>query len=315
MNYRRLGDAGIKLSEIGLGGWLTFGNAVELEQGRKLIDAAFDAGINFFDNSDAYAAGRCEEAWGHLLKDKRRASYVLATKCFFPMGPGPNDKGLSRKHIFEECHASLKRLQTDYIDLYQCHRMDPETEVEETVRAMDDLIHQGKILYWGFSEWSVEQIEKALRICGDRYYKPKSSQPCYNLLTRNIEQQIMPLCSHAGIGQVVYSPLAQGVLSGKYKPNAAPPAGSRVTDQRQNMFMKGLMANGALLEKVQRLFPIAQEKGLTMTQFALAWILRRPEITSCIIGATRPEQIAENIKASGVKLDEQTIRRMEEIVA
>jgi voltage-dependent potassium channel beta subunit len=315
MNYRRLGDAGVKLSEIGLGGWLTFGNAVELEQGRRIIDKAFEVGINFFDNSDAYAAGKCEEAWGELLRGKRRESYVLATKVFFPMGPGPNEKGLSRKHIFEECHASLRRLKTDYIDLYQCHRFDPETEIEEVVRAMDDLIHQGKALYWGFSEWPVEAIEKCLQICGDRYYKPKSSQPAYNLISRKIEEHVVPLCAHAGIGQVVYSPLAQGILSGKYKPGTAPPAGSRATDDRQNYFIKNMVANEELLAKVQRLQPMARELGLTMTQLALAWILRRREITSCIIGATRPEQVEENAKASGVKLDEQTIRRMEEIVA
>ena len=180
MNYRRLGDAGVKLSEIGLGGWLTFGNAVDLEQGRAVMDKAFDVGINFFDTANAYARGKCEEVWGGYLQGRRRDGYVLATKVFFPMGDGPNDQGLSRKHVMEQCHASLRRLRTDYIDLYQCHRFDPETPLEETVRAMDDLIRQGKVLYWGFSEWSAEQIEECLRICGAGYYKPKGSQPQYS---------------------------------------------------------------------------------------------------------------------------------------
>src|SRR4051812_40490545 len=206
MQYRRLGDAGAKLSEIGFGGWLTFGNAVDLERGQVLIDRAFELGINFFDTADAYAKGRCEEAWGELFRGRRRQDYVLATKVFFPLSDNVNDRGLSRKHIFESIDNSLRRLHTDYIDLYQCHRFDEETPLEETVRAMDDLIKQGKVIYWGFSEWPVEQIENSLQICGDRYYKPKGSQPAYSLLARKIEEQVMPLCKHAGIGQVVWSP-------------------------------------------------------------------------------------------------------------
>lgn len=314
MNYRRLGDAGVKVSEIGLGGWLTFGNVLEAQQGRRVMDKAFELGVNFFDTSNAYARGQCEQQWGELLKARRRASYVLATKVFFPMDEGPNDKGLSRKHIMEQCHASLRRLGSDYIDLYQCHRYDPETPLEETIRAMDDLIRQGKVLYWGFSEWSVEQIEHALRICVDRFDKPRSSQPLYNLLNRRIEQQIMPLCQRAGIGQVVFSPLAQGVLSGKYKPGAALPAGSRAADDRQNQFIKGMTGDNELLARVQRLAPITHELNCTMSQLALAWILRRPEITSCIIGATRPDQVEENAKASGIKLDEAIIRRIDEVL-
>jgi aryl-alcohol dehydrogenase-like predicted oxidoreductase len=315
MNYRRLGDAGVKLSEIGLGGWLTFGNVIDLKRGRAIMDRAFDVGINFLDSSNVYAGGKCEEYWGDLLQDRARSSYVLATKVFFPMGKGPNDKGLSRKHIMEQCHASLRRLKTDYIDLYQCHRFDEETPLEETIRAMDDLIHQGKVLYWGFSEWPLEQIEKCLQICGDRYYKPKSSQPNYSLLNRSIEQKIMPLCHRAGIGQVVFCPLAQGILTGKYKPGAAIPPDSRAYDDRQNMFIRKHIEDRTLLEKVQKLMPIARENNCTMAQLALAWILRRAEVTSCIIGATRPEQVSENAEASGIKLDEETIRRMEELVA
>jgi aryl-alcohol dehydrogenase-like predicted oxidoreductase len=315
MHYRRLGDSGIKLSEIALGGWLTFGNALDARAARDVMNKAFDVGINFFDSANVYAAGRCEEAWGEMLMDHRRSSYVLATKVFFPMGQGPNDRGLSRKHIMEQCHASLRRLRTDYIDLYQCHRYDEETPLEETIRAMDDLVHQGKILYWGFSEWPVEAIEKCLQICGDRYYKPKSSQPCYNALNRKIESKILPLCSHAGIGQVVFSPLAQGLLSGKYKPGQKFPKGSRATDDRQNQFIRRLVEDNALLEKIQRLESVARENNCTMTQLALAWILRRKEITSCIIGATRPEQVEENAAASGITLNENAIRRIDELLA
>jgi voltage-dependent potassium channel beta subunit len=315
MNYRRLGDAGVKLSEIGLGGWLTFGNAVEEDRARAVMDRAFDRGVNFFDTANVYAHGRCEEVWGEFLGRRRRDSFVLATKVFFPMGDGPNDRGLSRKHVTEQCHASLRRLRTDYIDLYQCHRFDTETPVEETVRAMDDLVRQGKVLYWGFSEWSAEQIEQCLRICGDRFERPKGSQPRYNLLARGIERQVMPLCHSAGIGQVVWSPLEQGVLSGKYKPGQPLPAGSRASDPRQNQFMQRTVTDRALLEKVQRLRPIAEELGVSMSQLALAWCLRRAEVTSCIIGATRPEQLDENAEASGLTLDEATVRRMEEVVA
>jgi aryl-alcohol dehydrogenase-like predicted oxidoreductase len=315
MNFRRLGDSGLKLSEIALGGWLTHGNAVEIDQTRLIFDKAFEVGINFFDNANAYAGGRCEEQWGQVLKKYPRHSYVLATKAFFPMGEGVNDRGLSRKHIFEQCHASLKRLQVDYIDLYQCHRHDPETPLEETIRTMDDLVRQGKILYWGFSEWPAEQIEKCLQICGDRFEKPKSSQPGYSLLRRGPQEQVFPLCQQAGIGQVVFSPLAQGVLTGKYKPGQPLPGASRANDDRQNRFIKNMVENRDLLEKVQRLEPIAREHNCSMAQLALAWVLRRPEVTSCIMGATRPQQVAENAEASGIKLDENTIRRMEDVLS
>jgi len=319
MNYRRLGDAGVKLSEIGLGGWLTFGNAVDLDQGRAVMDKAFDAGINFFDTSNVYARGKCEEVWGQYFQHRRRDSYVLATKLFFPMADGPNDRGLSRKHIMEQCHASLRRLRTEYLDLYQCHRFDPETPLEETVRAMDDLVRQGKVLYWGFSEWSAEQIEECLRVCGGAggagYEKPKSSQPQYNAIHRDIERRVMPLCHKAGIGQVVWSPLAQGVLTGKYKPGQPLPGASRANDGRQNQFIKKLVQDRNLLERVQRLEPLAQEQQCTLSQLALAWVLRRTEVTSAIVGATRPEQIEENAEASGIQLEKETVARMEEILA
>ena len=315
MQYRRLGDAGVKLSEIGLGGWLTFGNALDVKRSADVMAAAFERGINFFDTANVYARGKCEEVWGELLSGRRRDSFVLATKVYFPMGDEPNDRGLSRKHVFEQCHASLRRLRTGYIDLYQCHRFDTETPVEETVRAMDDLVRQGKVLYWGFSEWKAEQIEQCLQICGDRFHKPRSSQPQYSLVRRQIEKEVMPLCHSAGIGQVVWSPLAQGVLTGKYKPDAQVPADSRAKDERQNMFIKDFLNDRALLEKVQRLVPVARELGLTLSQLALAWVLRRPEVTSCIIGASKPAQVDENAEASGVRLDAETVRRVEEILA
>jgi aryl-alcohol dehydrogenase-like predicted oxidoreductase len=314
MNYRRLGDSGTKLSEIGLGGWLTF-NAMGTDAGRAVMDKAFDLGINFLDTADAYARGRCEELWGEMLAKRKRSDYVLATKVFFPMGEGVNDKGLSRKHVMESCHASLKRLRTDYIDLYQCHRFDEETPIEETVRAMDDLIKQGKIVYWGFSEWSAEQIERCLRACSDKYYKPKSSQPRYHLLSRGVEEKVLPLCAHAGIGQVTFSPLAQGVLTGKYKPGQPIPADSRASDPKQNQFITPMVQDQQILEKVQRLVPIAKDVGCSTGQLAIAWILRRPEVTSCIVGATRPEQLEHNAAASGIKLTEDVARRIEDIFA
>ncbi len=315
MEYRRLGGAGVKLSEIGLGGWLTFANALEAAEAAAVMAAAFDAGVNFFDTADAYAEGACESAWGTLLADHRRASYVLATKVFFPTGPGPNDKGLSRKHVVESCHASLKRLRTDYLDLYQCHRFDPETPLAETVGAMDDLVRQGKVLYWGFSEWSAEHIEQCLAVCGDRLERPRSSQPRYSGVQRDVEREVFPTCAAAGIGQVVFSPLAQGVLSGKYKPGQPPPPGTRASDDRQNAFIKRFTDDEQLLVKVQQLVPIAAGAGLTMSQLALAWVLRRPEVTSCIIGASRPAQLVENAAASGVTLSAADVAKIDAALA
>jgi aryl-alcohol dehydrogenase-like predicted oxidoreductase len=315
VQFRRLGDSGLKLSEIGLGGWLTFGNVLTGDAARAVLDKALDLGINFLDNANVYSGGGAEEAWGEMLAGRARSSYVLATKVFFPMGKGPNDQGLSRKHIMEQCHASLKRLRTDYIDLYQCHRHDDNTPLEETVRAMDDLIHQGKVLYWGFSEWPVEQVERCLKICGDRYYMPRSSQPRYNLLARDWERELFPLCAKVGIGQVTFSPLAQGVLSGKYKPGQTPPPESRARDDRQNQFIKRTLEMPDVLSKVQRLSAIAHELDVTVSQLALAWILRRSEVTSCIVGATRPQQLEENAEASGIVLEPAVVQRVEEIFA
>lgn len=314
MKYRRLGKSGVKLSEIGLGGWLTFGNVTGEESGRDLIETAFDCGINFFDTANVYASGACEHMWGRLLKGHDRSSYVLATKAFFPMGDGPNDRGLSRKHLMEQCEASLKRLDTDYIDLYQCHRFDDETPLEETVRAMDDLVHQGKILYWGFSCWPADKIRKAIKICGDRLFAPVSSQPHYSMLMRDIEKEVLPVCREHGIGQVTFSPLEQGILTGKYLPGTPLPEGSRASDDRQNQFMKDLAADQAKLERVQALREVADAGGITMSQLALAWILHKEGITSCITGASRPGQIEENSKASGVELTPAQLDRIEEMI-
>jgi voltage-dependent potassium channel beta subunit len=314
MQYRRLGEAGIKLSEIGLGGWLTFGNAVDLEQARVVMNAAFDVGINFYDTADVYSGGKCEEAWGEILQHRRRSSYVLASKVFFPADEGPNDRGLSRKHIFEQCNASLRRLKTDYLDIYQCHRFDESVPLEETVRAMDDLLRQGKILYWGFSEWPADKIRQCLELCGDRFDQPRSSQPQYSLLKRQVEAEVLPTCKRAGIGQIVWSPLAQGILTGKYKPGQPFPADSRAKDNRQNHFIKPALQNQDLLAKVQKLAPIAQDYSCSMAQLCLAWVLQHEEITSCIIGATKAKQVQENAEASGMKLSPETVRRMEEIV-
>lgn len=314
MKYRRLGKSGVKLSEIGLGGWLTFGHVANATTGRELIETAFNSGINFFDTANVYATGACESMWGELLSHHTRSSYVLATKVYFPMGEGPNDQGLSRKHIMEQCEASLDRLQTDYIDLYQCHRYDDETPLEETVRAMDDLTRQGKILYWGFSCWPADKIRKTLEICGDRYYAPVSSQPHYNMLMRDVEKDVLPVCREHGIGQVVFSPLEQGILTGKYEPGKPLPAGSRATDERQNQWIKDLVADRRMLEQVHRLGEVADEADCTLGQLALAWILHRDGFTSCITGATRASQIEENSGASGINLSQDQMERIDRII-
>jgi aryl-alcohol dehydrogenase-like predicted oxidoreductase len=314
MRYRRLGKAGVKLSEIGLGGWLTFGHVSDAGTGRALIDTAFDCGINFFDTANGYAAGACETMWGELLAPYERSSYVLATKVYFPMGDGPNDRGLSRKHIMEQCAASMKRLDTDYIDVYQCHRYDDDTPLEETIRAMDDLVRQGKILYWGFSCWPADKIRKTVKYCGDRLYAPVSSQPHYNLLMRDIEREVMPLCREHGIGQVVFSPLEQGLLTGKYKPGQPLPDGSRAADERQNQWIKDLASDQNVLECIDGLNEVSEEVGCTLGQLSLAWILARTEITSCITGATRPAQVRENSAASGIVLSAEQLARIDEII-
>jgi len=303
MQYRHLGKYGVQVSEVALGSWLTYGGATENETATRCIEKAYDLGINFFDTANGYARGKSEEVVGKALSVYPRESYFLATKVYFPMGDGPNDRGLSRKHIFEQCHASLKRLNVDYIDLYQCHRYDTETPLEETLMALDDLARQGKILYAGVSQWSAEQIAQAADHCRRAGLHPLvSNQPYYNMLGRDLEQEVMPVCEREGLGQVVYSPLAQGVLSGKYKPGAALPEGSRAADPEQNMFLNGGKLDQETLVKVEKLRPIAAGAGLSMSQLALAWCLRQQNVSSVIIGASRPEQIEDNAGASGVTL-------------
>lgn len=308
MHYRHLGKYGVRVSEVALGSWLTYGGATENETATRCIEKAYDLGINFFDTANGYARGKSEEVVGRALAAYPRESYFLATKVYFPMGDGPNDRGLSRKHIFEQCHASLKRLGMDYLDLYQCHRYDTETPLEETLMALDDLARQGKILYAGVSQWSAGQIAHAADHCRSAGLHPLvSNQPYYNMLGRDIEKEVIPVCEREGLGQVVYSPLAQGVLSGKYKPGEPLPEGSRAADPEQNMFLDGGRLDQALLTKVQKLGPIAEQAGLSRTQLALAWCLRQRNVSSVIIGASRPEQVEDNAGASGVVLSAEVL--------
>ncbi len=316
MKYRHLGKQGVKVSEVSLGSWLTFGNATEDETARACIEKAYDLGINFFDTANVYARGKSEEVVGRCLKAYNRDSYVLATKVYFPMGDGPNDKGLSRKHIFEQCHLSLKRLGTDYIDLYQAHRYDTETPLEETLRAFDDLVRQGKVLYYGVSQWSAGQIAHATDVARmGNLYPIASNQPYYNALGRDLEKEVMPLCGREGIGLVVYSPLAQGVLTGKYRPGQPLPQDSRAADPSQNMFLNQGKLDENVLEKVQKLQPIAERNNLTLSQLALAWCLRRPEVSSVIIGASKPSQVEDNAGAAGVALSASDIEEMDAALA
>ena len=318
MHYRRLGNSGLKVSEICLGSWLTYGNATENETAEKCIDRAYELGINFFDTANVYARGKSEEVVGKALRKFPRDSYVLATKVFFPMndGPMPNNKGLSRKHIMEQCERSLQRLGLDYIDLYQCHRYDTETPIEETLRALDDLVSQGKVLYTGFSMWSAAQIEDAVKLQDARNLdRFSSSQPVYNLLNRDIEAEVIPVCEREGIGQIVFSPLAQGLLTGKYKPGQPLPADSRAADPKQNMFLNKGNLDNELLERIQKLAPIADDLGLSLAQLALAWCLRKQNVTSVIIGASKPSQVDDNCGAAGVSLSAETLAAIDAALA
>ncbi|NLP14808.1 MAG: aldo/keto reductase [Clostridium sp.] len=314
MNYRKLGRTGLKVSEISLGSWLTYGNSTDKETATKVIDKAYSLGINYFDTANVYANGRAETIVGEALKKYPRDSYVLATKAFWPMGTGPNDKGLSRKHVFEQIHASLKRLGVDYIDIFFCHRYDPETPVEETLRTIDDLLRQGRILYVGVSEWTAAQMAEALYIA-DRYLLDRIvvNQPQYNMLYRYIEKEVIPFGEKNGISQVVFSPLAQGVLTGKYKPDGEIPSGSRAADPNSNMYINQFMNKDTLL-KVDRLKSLANRQGISLPQLAIAWVLRQPNVASAIIGASKPEQVEENVKASDIKLSDEVLSDIEEIL-
>lgn len=316
MHYRQLGKWGVRVSEISLGSWLTAGTSVDEKASSDLLHYAFEKGVNFFDTANVYGHGAAELVWGKAIQSLHRDSLFLATKVFFPMGKGPNDKGLSRKHIFSECHASLKRLNTDYIDLYQTHRFDPETPLLELVRAMDDLVRQGKILYWGVSEWPSEKIDQVVNLAHEiNAHPPVSNQPLYNMLHRNIEEAVIPVSWQHGMGQVCFSPLAQGVLTGKYKPGHPIPADSRGAHSQNNAFMLGRdLLSEDNLKKVAKLSALAQEHGITTAQLALAWCLRLKEVSSVIVGATKRAQLDDNLAASSVKLEEPILRAIEEIL-
>jgi len=311
MQYRRLGRSGLKVSEISLGSWLTYGGYVEKQNAVRSVEKAYDLGINFFDTANVYERGEAEKVLGEVLRRYPRESYVLATKAFWPMGDGPNDRGLSRKHIMEQCYASLKRLGVEYVDIFYCHRYDPESPLEETLRAIDDLIRQGKVLYAGVSEWTASQMAEALGVA-DRYLLDRIvvNQPKYNMFERYIEKEIIPLGERQGIGQVVFSPLAQGLLTGKYKSAADIPADSRAA--RIEWVRDGITEEN--IARVNKLSEIATELGITVAQLALAWILRQPIVASALIGASRPEQVEENAKASGIVLPPEVLDRIEEIL-
>ncbi|GGH86216.1 voltage-dependent potassium channel beta subunit [Pullulanibacillus pueri] len=314
MEYRKLGRTGLKVSEISLGSWLTYGNSTEADTATKVIDKAYDLGINSFDTANMYALGEAEKIVGQALSKYPRESFVLATKVFWPMGDGPNDRGLSRKHVFEQLHASLKRLKMDYVDIYYCHRYDPETPVDETLRTIDDMVRQGKVLYVGVSEWTAAQIVEGLGTA-DRYLLDRIvvNQPQYNMLHRDIEQDVLLTSVKNGISQVVFSPLAQGVLTGKYRRGQALPEGSRATDPSSNMFMSAYLEDN-VLEKVEKLIGLAKGLDLSLSQLAIAWILRQPGVASALVGASKPQQIEENAKASGVQLSEDTLNTIEDIL-
>ena len=314
MEYRHLGRSGLKISEIAYGNWITHGSQVEEEAARACVAAALDEGVTTFDTADVYAGTRAEEVLGRALHGQRRESLEIFTKLYWPVGSGPNDRGLSRKHIMESILGSLRRLETEYVDLYQAHRYDHETPLEETLRAFDDLVRQGKVLYVGVSEWRAEQIADALRIAGEMGFdRIVSNQPQYNMLWRVIEAEVVPLCEKEGIGQVVFSPIAQGILTGKYLPGAAPPAGSRATDPSGSRFISGYLTDD-LLARVQQLKPIAEQAGLTLAQLAVAWVLQNPNVAAAIVGATRPEQVRENVRASGVRLDPELMARIDAVL-
>jgi aryl-alcohol dehydrogenase-like predicted oxidoreductase len=304
MEFRRLGRSGLNISEISYGNWLTHGSQVEEDQAQSCIKAALEAGITTFDTADVYANTKAESVLGRGLAGQRRESLEIFTKVFWPTGPGgPNDRGLGRKHIVESANASLKRLQTDYIDLYQAHRFDTTVPLEETMLAFADLVRQGKVLYIGVSEWSAEHITRGAALARELKVPFVSNQPQYNMLWRVIESQVVPASEREGLSQIVWSPIAQGVLTGKYKPGQPLPAGSRATDEKGGANMVKRFLNDDVLERVQKLEPLAAEAGLSLAQLAVAWVLQNPNVASAIIGASRPEQVHENVKAAGVKLD------------
>ena len=314
MEFRYLGNSGLKVSEIIYGNWLTHASQVADEQATKTVHAALDAGITTFDTADAYANQAAEVVLGNALKGQRREGLEILTKVYWPVAEkGPNDVGLSRKHIFESLHGSLKRLQTDYIELYQAHRFDYETPLEETMTAFADLVRQGKVLYVGVSEWTAEQIRAGRALADQLGFQLISNQPQYSMLWRVIEDKVVPTSEELGLSQIVWSPIAQGVLSGKYQPGQPVPEGSRAADPNISAFIEKFMTDD-VLTRVQNLKPLAEELGLDLAQFAVAWVRQNPNIAAAIVGASRPEQIASNAKAAGVKIPAEIMAKVDEIL-
>ena len=309
MRYRRLGSSDLEISEVSLGSWLTYGGGVERAQAEACVAKAFEVGINFIDTANVYARGAAESFLGEVLAGRPRDSYILGTKLFWPMN---GDRGLSREQVLKQLDLSLLRLKTEYVDLYQCHRYDHDTPLEETMEALTEVVRLGKVRYLGFSEWPPDRIEAALELPNVEQFV--SSQPQYSILWREPEREVFPLCAANGISQIVWSPLAQGALSGKYKPGEAPPPGTRAASQDMGWAMDRFRDDD-VLEAVQRLQPIADGLGITMAQLALAWVLRREEVACAIIGASRPEQVEENAAASGIELDDELLRAIDEAVA
>jgi aryl-alcohol dehydrogenase-like predicted oxidoreductase len=314
MQYRHLGRSGMVVTEISYGNWITHGSQVEEEQATRCVHAALDLGITTFDTADVYARTRAESVLGRALHGQRRDGLEIFTKVFWPTGPGQNDRSLSRKHIMSSIDGSLTRLQTDYIDLYQAHRYDYATPLEETMQAFADIVHAGKVHYIGVSEWKASQIRAAHEIARDLNIQLVSNQPQYSMLWRVIEAEVVPTCEELGIGQVVWSPIAQGVLTGKYLPGQPPPAGSRATDEKSGATFIARLLRDDVLTAVQRLIPLAEPAGLSMAQLAVAWVLQNPNVSSAIVGATRPEQLHDNVKASGVKLDAELLKAIDEVL-
>jgi 1-deoxyxylulose-5-phosphate synthase len=313
MRSRQLGSSDLQVSEIALGSWLTYGLGVDDTAARACVDKAFEVGINFLDTSNVYGRGAAETFLGDVLQNRPRDSYVLATKLFFPMDDTGENQGLSRQQVFEQIDDSLRRLRTDHVDLYQCHRYDSQTPLGETMEALTEVVRQGKVRYIGFSEWTAEQIRAALDL-SPPYEKFVSSQPQYSILWRVPEREVIPLCAANGISQIVWSPLGQGVLTGKYKPGEPPPPGTRMGSDQMGWAMDRFRSD-QVLEAVQRLRPIAEGLGITMAQLAIAWVLREPNVAAAIIGASRPEQVEDNAAASGIELDEETLAAIDDAVA
>lgn len=314
MKFRRLGRSGLQVSEIAYGNWVTHGAQIDDGRAVECVHAALDAGITTFDTADIYASTAAETVLGKALQGQRRESLVVSTKVFFPTGPGPNDGGLSRKHITEAVNGSLTRLGTEYIDLYQAHRFDERTPLEETLRTFDDLVRQGKVLYIGVSEWTADQIARAVKLTGELGLERfVSNQPQYSMLWRVIESEIVPLCEREGLSQIVWSPLAQGVLTGKYLPGRPPPAGSRATDEAGARWVRTFLRD-EVLERVQQLAPVARELDLTPAQLAVSWTLQNPNVAAAIVGASRPEQVCDSAKAAGVRIDPAVMQRIDTVL-